>query len=230
MTIAAAEANESLTEDSLLDVWVDPACPWAWVVSRWLLEVQEVRPVRFGWRILSLSLLNEGKEFPEDIQRAFEAGLGIVRVMQAAIDEQGEQVTFPLYDAIGRRIHEQGRGYFGKPVDPTEVAREVVAESLAECGLPEDLMKTWGDSSRDDALRDSLSAAHAAAGTEVGTPVVSIPSVEESGAVFAYFGPVLSRIPRGEDAGKLWDGLRVVAGNPAFSELKRGRTEGPKFE
>jgi len=195
------------------EFWFDPVCPWAWIASRWMLEVQQVRPVDTRFRVMSLGYLNEGRDLPDDYREAMEEAWGPVRVCVAAAREHGEQVLAPLYTALGTRFHQQEM-----PKD-----RETVQAALAEVGLPGHLADAMTSTEYDDEVRASHHAGMDQVGYEVGTPVISVEGV-------AFFGPVVSPIPRGEAAGQLWDGVVLVAGTDGFFELKRSRTRDPIFE
>ncbi|QNE21571.1 DsbA family protein [Kribbella qitaiheensis] len=193
------------------DFWFDPACPWAWMTSRWMLEVEQVRDVKTTWHVMSLAILNEDRdEHDENWQRK----LGIVRVLIAAEQAHGNEVLLPLYTALGNRIHVERRG--------TKYA-DLLPEALAEAGLPAALIEAKDTDRYDDALRKSHLAGMELVGMEVGTPVIA---VEGS----AFFGPVVTPAPKGEAAGKLWDGVRLVAGTEGFFELKRTRDRDPVFD
>lgn len=191
-------------------MWFDPACPWAWMTSRWLMEVEQVRDVEVVWRVMSLSVLNEGREVSEEYQALLDRSWGPVRVIIGAAREHGDQVIKQLYDAMGTRIH----------LDKIEDREVVIRESLAELGLPAELARYAGADEVDDELRASHQEAIDLVGDEVGTPVVEVEGI-------AFFGPVVTPAPKGESAGKLWDGCVLVAGTPGFYELKRTRTVGP---
>lgn len=202
----------------IADMWVDPRCPWAWITSRWLLEVEKVRPVGTRFHIMSLSVLNEGREVPDKYQRAMVEGWGPVRVCIAAEQRFGADALLPLYDAMGRRIHHGKEG----------LGREMMLGSLADAGLPSDLVDAADSTDYDKALRASHQAGMEPVGTEVGTPVVHVPGPD--GETVAFFGPVISPSPRGEAAGRLWDGVLAVAGTDGFFEVKRARTRDPIFD
>lgn len=196
------------------EFWFDPICPWAWMTSRWMTEVTRVRDVEVRWNVMSLAVLNEGRDLPPEYRRSMDAAWGPVRVVTAARLAHGEEVVKPLYDAIGTRLHPGGRG---------DERMAVVAEALAEVGLPADLLEAADSDAYDDELRASHQRALDLVGDDVGTPVVSIDGV-------AFFGPVMTPAPKGEDAGRLWDGFRLVTSVPGFYELKRSRTQGPVFD
>jgi protein-disulfide isomerase-like protein with CxxC motif len=195
------------------DFWFDPICPWAWMASRWMLEVEQVRGVQVRWHVMSLSYLNEGRDLPEDYRAVMDQSWGPVRVVVAAATAHGEDVILPLYTALGTRFHHDDR-----PKD-----RATIEEALAEVGLPTALADAMDTDEYDEALRKSHHAGMDQVGYEVGTPVISVEGV-------AFFGPVVSPIPRGEAAGLLWDGVRLVAGTDGFFELKRSRTRDPIFD
>jgi len=201
-----------------VDMWFDPICPWAWVTSRWLLEVERVRPVDVRFHIMSLSVLNEGRELSERYQALMTRGWGPVRVCTAAAAKYGEGVLRDLYTALGTRIHNGGR----------EFDRELYREALTEVGLDPALAAAADSAEYDEALRASHEAGMAPVGNDVGTPVIHFPG-PEPGQTVAFFGPVVTPTPRGEDAGRLWDGTVLVTATPGFYELKRTRDARPSF-
>jgi 2-hydroxychromene-2-carboxylate isomerase len=189
------------------DFWFDPICPFAWISSRWIKEVERVRDVSVTWHVMSLAYLNQDKDIPKEYRSILEPGWGPVRVLVAAEQRYGREVLFPLYTAMGERIH----------LEKQPVTREMVAEAVAEVGLDPALVDAMDDASYDVAVKESHHEGMDQVGDDVGTPTIAF-----DGA--AFFGPVLTRIPRGEDAGRLWDGCVAVAKVPYFFELKRTRT------
>ena len=195
------------------DFWFDPICPWAWIASRWMLEVREVRPVDVHWHVMSLAYLNSGRDLPEDYRARMDEAWGPVRVCIAAAKEYGDDVLLPLYTALGNRFH----------LEKLPKDRDTVEAALAEVGLPRDLADAMTTVAFDAELKASHHEGIDQVGVEVGTPVISVDGV-------AFFGPVVSPIPRGEAAGRLWDGVVLVAGTDGFFELKRSRTRDPIFD
>lgn len=199
-------------------MWFDPICPWAWITSRWLLEVERVRAVDIRFHVMSLSVLNEGRDLPEEYQALMKSGWGPVRVCVAAEQRYGTGALRNLYTALGTRIHLRSE----------QLSRELFTAALADAGLDPELAGAADDPEFDGALRTSHEAGMRPVGTDVGTPVIHAPGPD--GTPVAFFGPVVTPAPRGEAAGRLWDGVLLVAGTPGFFELKRSREVGPIFD
>jgi 8-oxo-dGTP pyrophosphatase MutT (NUDIX family) len=202
-----------VSERDIADFWFDPICPWAWMTSRWMMEVEKVRPVGVRWHVMSLAVLNEGRDLPPDYRTMMDKAWGPVRVVVAASELHGEKYVKPLYDALGTRIHPGGN----KDWDA------VIREALAEVGLPADLAEYAGRGDFDEQLRASHKEGISLVGEDVGTPVISVNGI-------AFFGPVVTPSPKGEAAARLWDGTVLVASTPGFYEIKRTRTQGPIFD
>jgi hypothetical protein len=194
------------------DFWFDPACPFAWITSRWILEVEQVRDIEVTWRIMSLAYLNQDKDIPDQYRAFLTTAWQPVRVLMAAEEKYGREVLLPLYTAMGTRIH----------IEKQEKDRAMIEGALADAGLDLGLADAMDDSSYDDAIAKSHRLGMDQVGNEVGTPTIAF-----EGA--AFFGPVLTKAPKGEDAGRLWDGCVIVASFPHFAELKRSRSNDLDF-
>ncbi|QYF89989.1 MULTISPECIES: DsbA family protein [Arthrobacter] len=203
----------SETAANKAEFWFDPMCPFAWVTSRWIGEVEEVRDIQTEWHVMSLAVLNDGRdELPQQYKDFLAKAWAPVRVITAAAQQHGTEVIKPLYDSMGTQIHNEGN---------TDV-EAVIAKSLADVGLPAELAAAGQSEDYDAHLRTSHEAGISLVGQDVGTPVVAFNGT-------AFFGPVLTRIPRGEDAGRIWDATVTLASFPYFFEIKRSRTESPDF-
>ena len=201
-----------MTDTKTLDLWFDPLCPWAWMTSRWALEVARVREVDVVFHVMSLAVLNEGRDLPDNYRDLMDEAWGGARVC-LAVQQQYPEKLAELYTALGTRIH------LGK--QPNDRATHEAA--LAEVGMPVELADAGDTDANDKALREEQAKVTAAVGDEVGTPVIRVG--EQS-----LFGPVMSPAPKGEEAGRLWDGFVNVLAYPGFFELKRTRTVDPIFD
>lgn len=212
MSVNATEGTKETAQ-----FWFDPLCPWAWITSRWMLEVEKVRPVETEWRMMSLSYLNliqhEGQGQSEEYMERMKRGWGPIRVCAAAAHEKGPAILGPIYTAIGTRFHNQGRRQ-----DP-----EVLPEALREVGLPESLVSAAESEEFDEEIKKSHNEAFDVVGLDVGTPVIRVHGN-------TIFGPVITPAPKGEAAGRLWDGVSAVMGVDGFFELKRTRNAHPSFD
>jgi len=194
------------------EFWFDPICPWAWMTSRWILEVEKVRDIDVIFNIFSLAHLNRettNEKYKENFPKSWRS----TRVIMAAKQAHGQEAVLPMYTAIGTRIH----------LKKMAVGQELLSEALAEVGLPANLVERMDDESLNPSIIESHERGISLVGNDVGTPLIKVGD-------FAFFGPVISPAPKGEAAGKLWDGVVNVASYPGFFEIKRSRTVGPIFD
>lgn len=202
-----------MAERQHVDFWFDPVCPFAWATSRWIKEVERVRDIDVTWNVMSLSMLNEGRDLPEDYRASMDSSWGPVRVIIKAAQEHGDEVKDSLYTAMGELFH----------YEKIEDRDEVVAKALEKVGLPAELAEAAHTDANDEALRASHEVGINKVGQDVGTPIVAVDGV-------AFFGPVITRVPTGEDAGKMFDAAAQLASFPYFFEMKRTRSESPVFD
>ena len=202
-------------EPTQVDFWFDPLCPWAWITSRWMLEVEQVRPVETRWHVMSLAVLNENKDdLPEHYQELMAQGVGPGPGLHrggAEVRRRGPSARST--PRIGTRFHDE----------KAERNRATIEAALADAGLPADLADAMDSTDYDQAVRASHKDGIDRVGYDVGTPVIAVGDL-------AIFGPVVSPIPRGEAAARLWDGVMLIAGTDGFFELKRSRTRDPIFD
>lgn len=201
-----------MSETTAVDFWFDPLCPFAWATSRWILEVEKVRDIKVDWHVMSLAVLNEDKDVDGEFPKGLSSAWAPVRVVIAAAQAHGEEVVGDLYTAMGELIHYAG----------VEDFAEVITRALERVGLPAELAQAGANDEHDAALRASHERGISLVGQEVGTPVVALNGT-------AFFGPVITEIPSGEDAGRLFDASVTLASFPYFFELKRTRTGAPQF-
>jgi len=188
------------------DFWFDPKCPFAWLTSRWILEVEKVRDIKVDWHVMSLAVLNEDKDIPPSYREFLADAWAPVRVLVAAEQAHGSDVLLPLYTALGTRFH----------IEKQEQSRAMIESALEEVGLPTSLADAMSSTEYDEAVRKSHQGAIDLVGNDVGTPTISFDGL-------AFFGPVVTKAPRGEEAGRLWDACVALAAYPHFFELKRTR-------
>jgi protein-disulfide isomerase-like protein with CxxC motif len=212
------QEEQRMTERKTVDLWFDPMCPWAWLTSRWLLEVERVRDIEIRFHVMSLSMLNERRDVDERYREAMGRGWGPVRVCIAAEQKYGSQVLRDLYTALGTRIH----------LRKEELGPSLCAAALADVGLDPSLADAVTSTLYDEALRASHDAGMKPVGLDVGTPTIHTSGPD--GRPIAFFGPVVTPAPKGEAAGLLWDGVVLVAGTPGFYELKRTRDQHPSLD
>ncbi|WP_030014413.1 MULTISPECIES: DsbA family protein [Micrococcales] len=201
------------------EYWFDPICPWAWMTSRWMTEVERLRDVEVTWHPFSLAILNEGKDLDPEYRQHISDASGPARVAMAVREQAGQEKVKAFYDAVGTAIHPENTG----EEDSRQRYRHAVERALSEVGLPAELADYADQETYDEQLRESNARALGLVGDDVGVPIISLDGT-------AFFGPVMSPAPTGEDAAKVWDGAVALASYPGFFELKRSRTTGPIFD
>jgi predicted DsbA family dithiol-disulfide isomerase len=210
--ISAASSALSLYMTTNADFWLDPACPFAWITSRWILEVEKVRDIEVSWHLMSLAFLNEDRDISEEYRSFLATAWQPVRVLMAAEQKYGKDAVLPLYTAMGTRIH----------LEKQDKDRAMIEAALEEAGLDRSLADAMDDESYDDAIRESHRRGMDQVGNEVGTPTIAFEGT-------AFFGPVLTKAPTGEDAGRIWDACVALSAYPHFHELKRSRDKDLDF-
>lgn len=195
-----------------VEMWFDPICPFAWITSRWLLEASKVREIDVTWNVMSLAYLNKDREMDAAHTESFAKSWGAVRLVAAVREKHGNASVLALYNALGERIHHKKE----------KVSDELLAGAILDAGLPAELLAESADERWNAPMIASHERAVSMVGNDVGTPVIAVGEA-------AFFGPVISPAPQGEDAGKLWDGFALCVAIPGFYELKRARKGGPDF-
>jgi hypothetical protein len=205
-----------------VDFWFDPVCPWTWLTSRWILEVERARPLAITWHVMSLAVLNEGRldELSEANRELMGQAWAPVRILTAAAQAHGPDVLGPLYTALGDRYHPKRQ----------PKTRPTIEAALRDAGLPADLADAGDNDSYDEALRASHREGITLVGADVGSPIIAIPGSGSDTAKIAFFGPVVNPAPKGKAAARLWDGTMILVTTPGFYEIKRTRTIGPLFD
>jgi hypothetical protein len=205
-----------------VDFWFDPVCPWTWLTSRWMLEVRKTRPVAINWHVMSLAILNEARldQLPDHIRELMGQAWAPVRVLMAAQASFGPDILEPLFTALGTRYHPQQQ----------PKTRATIEAALREVGLPAAIADAGDTAEYDPALRESHKEGITLVGSEVGSPIIAVPGPAPASSRVAFFGPVVTPAPTGEQAARLWDGTLAVASTPGFYEIKRTRTVGPIFD
>lgn len=198
-----------MTDTTPVDFWFDPACPWAWLSSRWILNAEGVRPLEVTFRVMSLAVLNEDKDLSAPI---LEQLMGPIRVIQAAVEGEGDVAARVLYTEIGERKHPGQQ----------PMTRELVAEAVAAAGYDAKYVEAWDSTEYDEAIRKSHFTAMDLVGYDVGTPVIAAGGTP-------FFGPIVTPAPKGEDAGRLWDAFQILESVPGVYEIKRTRDVQPDF-
>jgi 2-hydroxychromene-2-carboxylate isomerase len=209
----AAGTDQGTADVQTVDFWFDCTCPFAWITSRWMHEVEKVRPISVRWRVMSLSVLNEGRDLDPGYMEAMGRAWLPARAATQVWDRHGDEVLGEFYTAVGTRIHNEGNKDY----------EAVIAAALEELGLEAEILDAAKTDVLDEKLRDSHQEGIDQVGDEVGTPVVAFNGT-------AFFGPVMTRIPRGEEAGRIFDGAVALAEFPYFYEIKRSRTTKPQFD
>jgi 2-hydroxychromene-2-carboxylate isomerase len=208
-----------------VEFFFDPVCPWAWLTSRWVCEVASLRDLKVDWRFISLRLLNSHKDYAKDFPPGYPeghgSGLKLLRVA-AAIRATGDRERMAaLYTQFGGDIHVRGRRL--EMVDNFEIG---FPEYLRSVGIEEEFVSAANDTKWDEILQAETDEALSRTGKDVGTPIISF---TRNGKTYSFFGPVISRVPKGEDALRLWDAMWELATFEGLAELKRTLRERPQL-
>lgn len=209
-----------------LQFYFDPVCPWAYITSRWVTEVQQQRGYDVSWKFISLFMINDERGYGEGNKAwrdAHFAGLQALRVASAARAAAGNDAVAAVYTALGKAIHVDKRRPEQEGGMPS-----LVHKVLGEAGLNPDWAKSADDELHDEVIRFETKTALEATGKDVGTPILIFnPGSPEQAS---FFGPVISKIPRGNDALRLWDAVVTIATTSGMAELKRSLRAAPSFD
>jgi hypothetical protein len=209
-----------------IEFFFDPICPWAWITSRFTIEVARQRGLSVDWKFISLRIVNEekdyGKDFPQGYVNAHGGGRRMLRIAASGRERGGNQAVADLYTAFGERLHDGGRS-----AEIREGDYSLIADAVEAVGLPADLVAAGDDEGYDVVLREETEVALSRTGKDVGTPIITLgPGTERE---TSFFGPVIARIPRGEEALRIWDAFEILARTPGFAEVKRSARDRPSF-
>jgi len=207
-----------------LDFYFDPVCPWAWITSRWVTNVQQLRNYEVSWKFISLRMVNAERGYAghEAYEKIHNAGLSALRVASAARAQGGNASVAAVYTALGNAIHVGGRRE-ELVNDPKSFLLSIVADA----GLPAEVAAAFEDSTHDEVIRFETEAALSKTGKDVGTPILTFNP--KSGNEASLFGPVISKAPKGEEAMKLWDAVQTIA-ESGVAEIKRSLRAAPQFD
>jgi 2-hydroxychromene-2-carboxylate isomerase len=208
-----------------IEFFWDPVCPWAWLTSRWVVEVAALRSLEVEWRFICLRMVNAGRDYATEFrpghERGHTRGLELLRVAAAVDAAHGPAAVGALYTELGRAFHVEHRA-----AEFDDPARTSTRTALEAAGLPSSLADAAGDSAWDERVAADTQTALARTGKDVGTPIITFGPPDGP----SFFGPVISRVPRGADAERLWDAVETLARQPGFSELKRSHRERPQLQ
>ncbi|MFZ9795551.1 MAG: DsbA family protein [Ilumatobacteraceae bacterium] len=209
-----------------LQFYFDPVCPWAYITSRWVVEVQEQRGYDVSWKFISLFMINNDRGYNEGNmpwRDGHMSGLQALRVASAARAAAGNDAVAAVYTALGKAIHVDKR----RPKDSTEL-KDFARTVLSEAGLNPQWADSATDELHDEVIRYETSRALELTGKDVGTPILVFHPEKPNEA--SFFGPVISSIPRGAEALRLWDAVETLATTSGMAELKRSLRSAPSFD
>lgn len=206
-----------------LEFYFDPVCPWAWITSRWVTNVQQLRNYEVSWKFISLRMVNAERGYANNSQyeAIHNAGLQSLRVASAARSVQGNAGVAAFYTALGTAIHRDGRR------DLLESPHTFLSEIAVSASLPTTIADAYIEEAHDEVIRFETEAALSRTGKEVGTPILTFnpKSAQEA----SLFGPVISQAPHGDEAVRLWDAVQTIA-ESGVAEIKRSLRSAPRFD